>query len=255
MTVADLKKQGATPLTNAQLKALIVGKAFWLRNNVTGEQFSQNFTEDGQMIVFRVGANADMPSGFGNVARDGSQGRTSSYKIDGDKLITMVSQDPYAWTFHKLGDTYYAARSNEFGYANYEIIAAPQAAVNPLTEIANQFSTELGLTQQQKVQILPILNDEIKQLQTLKTNTALTGPKKLEELRSIGVSFDGKVKPLLNTEQQEKFQALRDALRARVLEKIAGGAGAKLEATAEQHVDAMEQDLESAKAKLEKAWL
>ncbi len=109
------------------------------------------------MIVFRVGENADMPSGFGNVVRDGSQGRTSSYKIEGDKLITLVSQDPYAWTFHKLGDTYYAARSNEFGYANYEIIAAPQAAVNPLTEIANQFSTELGLTQQQKEQILPIL--------------------------------------------------------------------------------------------------
>ena len=176
MTVADLKKQGATPLTNAQLKELIVGKAFWLRNNVTGEQFSQNFTEEGQMIVFRVGANADMPSGFGNVARDGSQGRTSSYRIEGDKLITLVSQDPYAWTFHKLGDTYYAARSNEFGYANYEIIAAPQIAVNPLTAITNQFSTELGLTQQQKAQILPILTDEINQLQALKANTALSWP-------------------------------------------------------------------------------
>ena len=150
MTVADLKKKGATPLNNAQLKELIVGKAFWLRNNVTGEQFSENFTEEGQMIVFRVGENADMPSGFGNVVRDGYQGRTSTYKIEGDKLITLVSQDPYAWTFHKLGDTYYAARSNEFGYANYEIIPAPQIAVNPLTEITNQFSTELGLTQQQK---------------------------------------------------------------------------------------------------------
>jgi hypothetical protein len=255
MTVADLKKQGAAPLTNAQLKALIVGKAFWLRNNVTGEQFSQNFTEDGQMIVFRVGANADMPSGFGNVARDGFQGRTSAYRIEGDKLITMVSQDPYAWTFHKLGDTYYAARSNEFGFANYEIIPAPQIAANPLTAITNQFSTELGLTQQQKAQIIPILTAEINQLQTLKTNTSLTGPKKIEELRNVGASFDEKVKPLLNPEQQVKFQALRDALRARVLEKIASGAGAKLEATADEHVNEMEQDLESAKAKLEKAWL
>ena len=69
------------------------------------------------------------------------------------------------------------------------------------------------------------------------------------------MSFDEKVKPLLNPEQQVKFQALRDALRARVLEKIASGAGAKLEATADQHVNEMEQDLESAKAKLEKAWL
>ena len=36
MTVADLKAKGATPLSDAQLKALIVGKAFWVRNNVTG---------------------------------------------------------------------------------------------------------------------------------------------------------------------------------------------------------------------------
>ena len=77
MTVADLKKKGATALNDAQLKALIVGKAFWLRNNVTGEQFSQNFTAEGQTIVFRVGTNAVMPSGFGNVERDGYQGTTS----------------------------------------------------------------------------------------------------------------------------------------------------------------------------------
>ena len=255
MTVADLKTKGAATLANPELKDLIVGKAFWLRNNVTGEQFSQNFTEDGQMIVFRVGANADMPSGFGNVARDGSQGRTSAYRIEGDKLITLVSQEPYAWTFHKLGDTYHAARSNEFGYANYEIIAAPQIAVNPLTAITNQFSTELGLNQQQKGQILPILNDEIAQLQALQGNTSLSGAKKLEQLRGIGVSFDEKVKPLLNPQQQVKFQALRDALRARVLGKIAEGAGAKLEAAADAHLEAMQQDLQSAKAKLEKAWL
>ena len=57
MTVAELKKKGATALSDAQLKALIVGKAFWLRNNVTGEQFSQNFTDEGQTTVFRVGTN------------------------------------------------------------------------------------------------------------------------------------------------------------------------------------------------------
>ena len=37
MTVTDLKAKGATQLGDAQLKALIVGKAFWVRNNVTGE--------------------------------------------------------------------------------------------------------------------------------------------------------------------------------------------------------------------------
>ena len=109
---------------------------------------------------------------------------TSPYKIDGDKLITFVSQDPYSLTFHKLGDTYYAARNNEFGYANYEIIPAPQIAVNPVTEIINQVSTELGLTQEQKEKIIPILNNEIKQLTALKENTTLSGPQ--EDSRNCG---------------------------------------------------------------------
>ena len=37
-------------------------------------------------------------------------------------MVTKVPQDPYSVTIYKLGDTYYGARSNEFGYANYEII-------------------------------------------------------------------------------------------------------------------------------------
>ena len=48
MTVADLKAKGAIQLGDAQLKALIVGKAFWVRNNVTGEQFSITYTAEGQ---------------------------------------------------------------------------------------------------------------------------------------------------------------------------------------------------------------
>ncbi len=248
MTAADLKKKGATPLTNEQLKALVVGKAFWLRNNVTGEQFSQNFTTDGDTIVFRVGTSADVPSRVGNVVRDGYEGTTLRYKIEGGKLITFVSQEPYSVTVYKLGNTYYGARSNEFGYANYEIIPAPQIAVNPLTEIANQFSVELGLTEEQKQQIVPILNDELKQLEALKKNTSLSGLEKVEQLRQIGVSFDEKIKPLLNAEQQPKFQALRERVRRRMLDKMASEAAAKLKG-------AVKRDLETLKSDAEGAWL
>ena len=234
MNVTELKKKGATPLGDAQLKALIVGKAFWLRNNVTGEQFSQNFTTEGHMIVFRVGKNAIMPSGFGNVERDGYQGTTIPYKIEGGKLITLVSQDPYAFTFYKLGDTYYAARSNEFGYANYEIIPAPQIAVNPLTEVSNQFSIELGLTEQQKQQIVPILKEELKQLGALKKDTSLSAVQKVEQLRQLGVSFDEKLKPLVNPDQQQKFQALREDFRRRLIEEMAEKAVQKAEGEVKQ---------------------
>jgi len=228
MTVSDLKKKGATPLGDAQLKALIVGKAFWVQNSVTGEQFSQSFTTEGHMTVFRVGKNADMPSGYGNVMRDGYHGTTIPYKIEGGKLITFVSQDPYSFALYKLGNTYYCARSNEFGYANYEIIPAPQIAVNPLTEISNQFSIELGLTEQQKQTIVPILKEEVKQLGALKKDTSLSALKKVEKLRHLGSSFDEKIRPFLNPEQQEKFQAIRDEMRKRLIERMAQKATSEL---------------------------
>jgi len=185
--------------------------------------------------------------------RDGYQGTTTPYKIDGGKVITFVSQDPYSLTFYKLGTNYYAARNNEFGYANYQIIPAPQIALNPLTAIANQFSTELALTQDQKEQIIPILKMELTELGALKKDPAFSGPQKLEELRRIGASFDEKLKPLLNPDQQSKFQALREALRRRMLVKMAGEVGAKLEDTAELKAEKAEQDLEAVKERAEGA--
>jgi hypothetical protein len=228
-TVADLKKKGATALSDAELKALIVGKAHWLRNNVTTEQFWQSFTAEGQTTLFRIGTNASVPSGFGNVERDGYQGTTSPYKIEDGKLITFVSQDPYALTFYKLGDTTYAARSNEFGYANYEIVPDPKIAINPLTEVINQFSTNLGLTEQQRQQIVPILKEEIKQLEALKKDASLSAVRKVERVREIGSSIDERLKPLINPGQQQKFQALRDELRMRLVDKMATEASKKIE--------------------------
>jgi Protein of unknown function (DUF3604) len=220
-TVADLKKKGAAALNDAQLKALIVGKAHWLRNNVTAEQFWQSFTVEGQTTLFRIGTEASVPSGFGNVERDGYQGTTSPYKIEDGKLITFVSQDPYAFTFYKFGDTYYAARSNEFGYANYEIVPDPKFAVNPLTGVVNQFSVALGLTEQQRQQIVPILEEELKQLMALKKDGSLSAVRKVERVREIGNSFDERLKPLINAEQQQQFQALREQLRRRFVDTIA----------------------------------
>jgi Protein of unknown function (DUF3604) len=223
-TVADLKKKDAAALSDAQLKALIVGKAHWLRNNVTGEQFWQSFTAEGQTTLFRIGTDASVPSGYGNVERDGYQGTTSPYKIEDGKLITFVSQDPYAFTFYKLGNIYYAARSNEFGYANYEIVPEPKFAINPLTEVVNQFSITLGLTEQQRQQVVPILEQELKQLEALKKDASLSAVRKVERLREIGNSIDERLKPLINPEQQQKFQALREQLRRRFIETAAGKA-------------------------------
>ena len=136
MTVTDLKAKGATALGDAQLKALLVGKAFWVSNNTTGDQFSAYYTADGDSIVWHIGSSATIPSYVGNPMRNGYQGNTSPYKIEGGKVTVKVAQDPYSMTIYKLGDTYYGARSNEFGYANYEMIASPQFVAKPCYGLA-----------------------------------------------------------------------------------------------------------------------
>ena len=74
---------------------------------------------------------------------------------------------------------------------------------------------------QQKQQIVPILKEELKQLGALKKDTSLSGLKKVERLREIGVSFDEKLKPLLNADQHQKFQTLRENFRRRLVEEMA----------------------------------
>lgn len=238
MTVTELKAKGATLLGDAQLKALIVGKALWVRNNVTADQVNARFTAEGHSTIYHVGRYSNVPSGFGFVGRDGYLGTTNPYKIEGGKLITFVSQEPYSYTIYKLGDTYYGARSNEFGYANYEIIPAPNPpiVINPLAALGNQLAIELALTEQQKQQIAPILKAELPQLEALKENPALKPLEKIEQLKQISSSVDAKITPLLNADQQNKFTEIRDQYRRQLIEKMGSAALQKAEADIKQHM-------------------
>ena len=231
MTVTELKAKGATALGDAQLKALIVGKAFWVRNNVTGDQFSISYTAEGQSNVWHVGRTSTTPSSVGNPVRDGDLGTTTSYKIENGKVVTNISQDPFAVTIYKLADTYYGARSNEFGYANYEIIPTPQIVSNPLTAMLNQFSIELGLTEQQRQQIVPFLQEVAPKLQALKKNTSLTPIQKLQQLKQISDDVDAKVSPQLDQQQQQRFQAIREEHRRELVKKMASQVMQKVEST------------------------
>ena len=245
MTVADLKAKGATALGDAQLKALIVGKAFWVRNNATGEQFSVAYTTEGNTNIWHIGEYTTIPSYVGNPLRNGYEGVTTPYKIEGGKVVTNISQAPYAVTIYKLGDTFYGARSNEFGYVNYEIIPSPQFVQNPLTAMLNQFSIELGLTEQQRQQILPFLQQEAKQLETLKKNTSLKPLDKLEQLKKIADEVDAKLTPLLDQQQQQKFQAIREQHRRELIEKMASQIKQKVETEVRKSVPDLVQKLES----------
>ena len=145
-TVADLKKKGALALNDAQLKALIVEKSTWLQNNVTGDKYMIIYGALGKGAAAKPLTPAEpgyithdiaplrqlADSALAGDAPDASYlGGTRSYFLRDGKIVTALAGTPIEIAVYKVGDKYLGARSNEFGYANYEIIQAPKE-VSPL---------------------------------------------------------------------------------------------------------------------------
>lgn len=126
MTVAELKRKGATMLNDAQLREQLVGKSTWLQNNVTSDRFLIAWNPNGQRQIKYVNPKVPQPSEVGDVEREGYLGLSSAYQIKGGKIVSFLGGAPFETTVYKLGGHYYAARSNEFGYVNYELIPVPE---------------------------------------------------------------------------------------------------------------------------------
>jgi hypothetical protein len=152
-------KKGAVALDDAQLKALIVEKSPWLENTVTGDKYQIIYGASGKSasgkpatpsepgyVTQRFGANQSelqlrylgrrmtLPSLTGDAAEASALGISRPYYINNGKLVTALVGTPIEITVYKMGGKYLGARSNEFGYANYEVIPAV-VELNPLGPI------------------------------------------------------------------------------------------------------------------------
>jgi hypothetical protein len=141
------------------LKGLIVDKSTWLQNNVTGDKYqivygasgksaaakpampaepayvTQQFaTNQGQFQLRYVGRKITVPSLTADPVESSLLYNSGPYFINNGKIVTALVGTPVEITVYKAGDKYYGARSNEFGYANYEIIPAV-VELNPLGPI------------------------------------------------------------------------------------------------------------------------
>ena len=125
-TVADLKAKGGVLLDDAALTSLIVGKNVWWRNNVTGDAFEARYGTNGQALLLHTGRSTPMPSEMGNLAQIGYQGIPGAYRIKDGHVGSDLGNTTFDLAVYKVGEKYLGARSNEFGYANYEIVPEPQ---------------------------------------------------------------------------------------------------------------------------------
>jgi hypothetical protein len=123
ITVTELTRKGATALGDDELKELIVGKTILVRNTVTGQRFEILHGSDGRRLITAVDGNVPELDIIGEL----SHGRQMQYEIRDGHYIVEIAGTPLAVTVYKVGDKYVAARSNEFGYANYEIETAEES--------------------------------------------------------------------------------------------------------------------------------
>ena len=73
---------------------------------------------------------------------------------------------------------------------------------------------QLNLTSDQQEKIKPILEDESKQMESLRSDSSLTQQERRSKMQEIRQNTNSQIKPILDTEQQTQWQQMM-ATRAR----------------------------------------
>ncbi len=121
-TVAELTQRGGTSLNDEQLRQLIVGKTVRVHNTVIDQRFEITYGVDGRRLVTSINGRIPDPEQMGDVMHPSGLG-SAEYEIRDGRLVTMLAGTPFEVTVYRVDNKLVAARSSEFGYANYDVEA------------------------------------------------------------------------------------------------------------------------------------
>jgi periplasmic protein CpxP/Spy len=82
---------------------------------------------------------------------------------------------------------------------------------------------QLQLTPEQKVKVLPILEQEAPKLEAIKNNNSLSGLQKMRQLRAIHAETAPQLQQILSPAQYQKLQAIREERIKEAMEKKRAG--------------------------------
>jgi hypothetical protein len=82
---------------------------------------------------------------------------------------------------------------------------------------------QLQLTPEQKVKVLPILEQEAPKLEAVKNNTSLSGLQKMKQIRAIHAETAPELQKVLSPAQYQKLQAIREERIKEAMEKKRAG--------------------------------
>jgi hypothetical protein len=82
---------------------------------------------------------------------------------------------------------------------------------------------QLQLTPEQKVKVLPILEQEAPKLEAIKNNESLSGLQKMKQIRAIHAETAPELQKILSPAQYQKLQAIREErIKEAIAKKRAG---------------------------------
>ena len=90
----------------------------------------------------------------------------------------------------------------------------PHKAPNPQHQ-AKKMAKKLGLSSDQKAKIEPILADRDQQVQSLRSNAALSPQDRKAQMRGIMQDSDSKIEAVLNDTQKQQYEQMKQQHRAR----------------------------------------
>jgi Spy/CpxP family protein refolding chaperone len=82
--------------------------------------------------------------------------------------------------------------------------------MNPMTadERLQRMTKQLSLTEAQQQQIKPILENEAKQMQTLREDSSLSQDDRRTKMMQIRQESSTQIKPILNADQQKQYEEM-----------------------------------------------
>jgi len=86
-----------------------------------GQPFEIVYGTDGQRLVTSVDGKPPAQGEYLNMLHGGQFGVPAKYEIKDGHLLTTLGGTPFEATVFEQNGKYVAARSNEFGYVNYEV--------------------------------------------------------------------------------------------------------------------------------------
>ena len=102
------------------------------------------------------------------------------------------------------------------------VARAQDQTMQPRTpdEVVDTLATKLSLSDEQKTQIKPIIEDRQQQITALRSDTSSRPRQKMKKMKGIFQDSDKKIEAILNDQQKQQYIALEQQMREQARERM-----------------------------------